>query len=75
MQRLIRKLVILSVLLAMPAAISFTGGSHARAAICCSVCEQNFEQCEANCPPELPHGCQICTTQLNICERNCNPGC
>lgn len=76
MQKLIRKLLILTVLLAMPVALSFTGSRQVQAATtCCSVCDNDFQACEDGCPPELPHGCPWCGRAYTICEKSCNPGC
>lgn len=72
--RLVRRLMVLSVLILTLTVIS-SGmfGSNARAAISCQQCEDNFDQCQANCPDELPHGCNWCSNVYRNCIKNCTP--
>lgn len=72
--RLIRKLMVLSVLvLTLSLMSSGMFGGRAMAAVSCQQCEDNFDQCQFNCPDELPHGCNWCNTAYRLCIRNCTP--
>jgi hypothetical protein len=72
MRRLIRKLVILAAILAIPAALSSTGSRHVQAAVCCSVCVSNYNTCLEDC---VPIACHLCDTNYRICETTCTKGC
>ena len=47
----------------------------AYAATCCSVCDTNFDNCNANCDPSVPASCRICANTYRICSTHCTPGC
>lgn len=75
MKKMMRKMLILGVLLAVPGVVSLTATESAHAAICCSVCDTNLENCLFNCPPEV-HNCpNLCERTYTRCEQNCTPGC
>ena len=72
--RLVRRLMVLSFLvLTLTVMSSGAFGSRAMAAVSCQQCEDNFDQCQFNCPPELPNGCNWCNTAYRFCIRNCTP--
>ena len=74
-RRLIRKFAILGVLILCLGIFSF-GSSESRAAVCCSACDVNFDNCYESCG-DPPSGACIffCERMLNRCQSTCNPDC
>jgi hypothetical protein len=75
MPRLVRKLFILGVLLAMPWALSSTGNGPVRASVCCSVCDQQEQNCLDGCIPEDRNCPTRCGRIWQRCHATCNPSC
>jgi hypothetical protein len=73
MKTLMRKILILAILLSIPWAFSAIGGGSARAAVCCSVCDANYNACIAGCP--RPSCVNVCWRIFENCESTCTPGC
>lgn len=75
MPRLIRKLFILGVLLAMPWALSSTSNGPVKASTCCDNCITQEDNCLANCIPE-DRGCPArCGRLYTACAKQCTPPC
>lgn len=77
LSRLVRKLIVLSVLVVCLGAFNF--GYAAKPALiqpCCSECDPNFAACVANCGNPAPAACyDLCISKqdrcYNICIRDC----
>lgn len=73
--RLVRRVLMLAVLTTgLALAASGLVGNNARAAICCSQCYVNFDNCLNNCNDD-PGCIQGCNTTLDHCTNFCNSGC
>ena len=75
MKRFVRKVMTLMVLVAALVVLSSgLQGKRASAAVCCSTCIPQYEDCLANCPN--PGMCNpVCNFQLHRCQNTCTPSC
>jgi hypothetical protein len=73
-QRLVRKLLMLSLLLVslMVMSSGLAGNQVRAAAPCCSYCDSL--NCDQTCDSETP-ACTACERAIRACYRNCIPSC
>ena len=72
--KLVRRILLLSILIASLGLLMSTGGPTATAQNCCSVCGPERIQCDAGCGGD--RSCLLeCFKAYAACEKFCDPGC
>jgi len=73
--RLMRRFLVLAVLvIGLALASSGLGRTNATAAVCCSQCPENFDNCLLTCNDD-PACIQACNTAWERCNRFCDSLC
>jgi hypothetical protein len=75
--RLVRKLIVLSILVLCLGVFSFGfGEKETFAAACCSSCDSDYDSCITSCGDPAPSACIFfCNRQHNRCLSTCDSGC
>jgi hypothetical protein len=76
-QRLVRKLIVLSILVVCLGAFNFGyAGKKPMIQPCCSQCDPDFEACVTSCGDPASGAClTFCNGKYDRCQRICIPDC